>query len=92
MATDREKEMAAMRARYAALRGKKLEEKAPEKPTEVEEAVVVKKQKLPNPYIVLIKGDIINLKEKILKMLGKKERKKPLDLKWLEKNGGKLWK
>jgi hypothetical protein len=92
MATDREKEMAAMRARYAALRGKKLEASPEEVKVEVEEAVVVKRPKLPNPYIVLIKGDIINIKEKILKMLGKKERKKPLDLTWLEKNGGKLFK
>jgi len=91
MATDREKEMAAMRARYAALRGKKLEA-SPEVKVEAEEAVVVKKPKLPNPYIVLIKGDIINLKEKILKMLGKKEQKKPLDLTWLEKNNRKLFK
>lgn len=91
MATDRIKEMELMRARYAALRGKK-EEKSPEVKAEVEEVIVAKKVKLPNPYIILIKGDIKNLKEKILKMLGKKERKKPLDLTWLEKNGGKLFK
>ncbi len=94
MVDQREKEMAEMRARYAKLRGKKVDDQPSQKLIEEKKEVVieVKPTKKQNPYIRLIKNDIGNLISSIKKLLGVKEKQKPLNLTWLEKNDGKFWK
>jgi hypothetical protein len=86
----REKEMAEMRARYAKLRNKKVDE--PPKKEDVEETPITKPIKKSNPYIQLICGDIKNVIAYIKKLLGSKRKSKPLDLSWLEKNNRRFWK
>lgn len=93
MVDQREKEMAEMRARYARLRGKKVEDQPKQKLIEEKEIIIeVKPAKKQNPYIRLIKSDVGNLISFIKKILGHKEKQKPLNLAWLEKNGGRFWK
>jgi hypothetical protein len=93
MVDQREKEMAEMRARYARLRGKKVEDQPKQKLIEEKEIIIeVKPAKKQNPYIRLIKSDVGNLISFIKKILGHKEKQKPLNLTWLEKNGGRFWK
>mgnify|MGYP001240641483 CR=1 FL=1 len=98
MTTTREEEMAKLRERYARLQ---KGEKEPVEQTKREEPIVIKtKIKKPRfnlkPYLFLIENDIrklFRLPQKEWKLGGLKfeESKKPLDLKWLEKNGGKLF-
>lgn len=98
--TTREEEMAKLRDRYA--RQMKGDISVEKKPKPREEAPVIKtKVKKPRlnlkPYLFLIENDIrrlFRLPQKEWKVGGLKfeELKKPLNLEWLEKNGGKLWK
>ena len=93
MVDQREKEMAEMRARYAKLRGKKVDDQPKQKLIEEKEIIIeVKPTKKTNPYIRLIKSDIENMILFIKKILGVKEKQKPLNLSWLEKNDRKFWK
>lgn len=96
--TTREEEMAKLRERYA--RQMKGGETTVE-PPRLEEAPVVKmKVKRPRidlkPYFFLIENDIRKLfrlpqKEWGVGGLKFEELKKPLNLEWLEKKGGKLF-
>jgi len=97
--TTREEEMAKLKARYAKqVRNKDLPE---EKKVEKEpEPIITTRIKKPlfnaKPYFFLIENDIrklFRLPQKEWKMGGLKfeELKKPLNLDWLEKNGGKLF-
>ncbi len=89
----REKEMAAMRARYAKLRGRKVDDQPKEKVSEEKEIIIeVKPIKKQNPYIRLIKSDIGGLITSIKKLFGVREKQKPLNLTWLEKNDRRFWK
>ena len=98
VATDREREMATMRARYAALRGNKKIETAPiEKKESAEEEIPIiqsRAVKKTNPYIKLIRSDIENLIARIKKFLGIKPeaKSKPLNISWLEKNNRRFFK
>jgi hypothetical protein len=90
----REKEMAELRARYAKLRGKKVEEQPKEKvikETVTQPQTPIKKT---NPYIRLMQSDIENIINRIKKLLGLKMevKSKPLNLSWLEKNDRRFWK
>lgn len=96
--TTREEEMAKLRERYARLQ---KGEKEPVEQTKREEPIVIKtKIKKPRvnlkPYLFLIENDIrkiFRLPQKEWKLGGLKfeELKKPLNLEWLDKNGGKLF-
>lgn len=97
MVNPREKEMAEMRARYAALRGNKKIETAPiEKKESAEEIPIIQSraEKKTNPYIKLIRSDIENLIARIKKFLGLKPeaKSKPLNISWLEKNNRRFFK
>jgi hypothetical protein len=98
--TTREEEMAKLKARYAKqIRNQKVPEE--KKPETIETPPIIKtKIKKPRvdlkPYLFLIENDIrklFRLPQKEWKMGGLKfeELKKPLNLEWLEKNGGKLF-
>lgn len=98
MTTTREEELAKLRDRYARLQ--KGEKEPVEKPREKEAPViktVVKKPRVDlKPYAFLIENDIrkvFRLPQKEWKVGGLKfeEIKKPLNLGWLEKNGGRLF-
>jgi len=97
MTTTREEEMAKLRERYARLQ--KGEKEPVEKPQEESTVIttVIKKPRVDlKPYMFLIENDIrkvFRLPQKEWKVGGLKfeTRKKPLDLKWLEKNGGRLF-
>jgi hypothetical protein len=94
MVDQREKEMAELRARYAKLRGKKVEEQPKEKvikETVTQPQTPIKKT---NPYIRLMQSDIENIINRIKKLLGLKMevKSKPLNLSWLEKNDRRFWK
>jgi hypothetical protein len=94
MVNPREKEMAEMRARYAKIRGKKVEEQPKEKvikETVTQPQTPIKKT---NPYIRLMQSDIENIINRIKKLLGLKMevKSKPLNLSWLEKNDRRFWK
>ena len=95
MSDPREKEMAELRARYAKLRGQKVEEPVTQKKDVVSKETtkqpVIKKT---NPYIRLIQSDIENIINRIKKLLGLKMevKSKPLNLSWLEKNDRRFWK
>ena len=96
--TTREEELAKLRERYARMQ---KGEKEPVEQTKRDEPIVIKtKIKKPRinlkPYLFLIENDVrkvFRLPQKEWKVGGLKfeELKKPLDLRWLEKNGGKLF-
>jgi len=97
--TTREEEMAKLRNRYARLQ----KGDAPiEKPKPRNEPVIIKTEiKKPRvnlkPYLFLIENDIrkiFRLPQKEWEVGGLKfeQSNKPLDLEWLKKNEGKLWK
>lgn len=96
--TTREEEMAKLRERYARqMKGDLLEE---EKPRKVESPVIKMKVKKSyfdlKPYLFLIENDIRKLfrlpqKEWGVGGLKFEHSNKPLDLEWLNKNGGKLF-
>ena len=97
MAT-REEEMAKLRERYA--RMQKGESEPVEAPRRDEPVVIKTKIKKPRidlkPYLFLIENDVrkvFRLPQKEWGVGGLKfeELKKPLNLDWLEKNGGKLF-
>lgn len=98
MTTTREEEMAKLRERYARMQKGESE---PVEKTKRDEPIVIKtKIQKPRinlkPYLFLIENDVrkvFRLPQKEWKVGGLKfeELKKPLDLKWLEKNGGKLF-
>jgi hypothetical protein len=97
MTTTREEEMAKLRERYA----QKMKGGIPEEKPQKEEAPVIKiKLKKPRinlkPYLFLIENDIrkiFRLPQREWGVGGLKfeELKKPLNLDWLEKNGGRLF-
>lgn len=98
MTTTREEEMARLRERYARMQ-KGID--APETPARRNEPIVIKtKIQKPRinlkPYLFLIENDVrkvFRLPQKEWKVGGLKfeELKKPLDLGWLEKKGGRLF-
>ena len=91
---DPTEEMIALRARYASLRGKKVEEEPKKESNEETPHVetIPTKIKKPNLYIQLMKDDISNLISKIKKFMGLRGKQKPLDLSWLERNKSRFWK
>ncbi len=98
MAT-REEEMAKLKARYAKqIRNQKMPEE--KKQETIETPIITTKIKKPRadlkPYLFLIENDIrklFRLPQKEWKVGGLKfeELKKPLNLDWLEKKGGKFF-
>ncbi|MFA6315656.1 MAG: hypothetical protein WC648_04805, partial [Candidatus Paceibacterota bacterium] len=98
MKTTREEEMSKLRDRYARLQ--KGEKEPVEKPKE-KEVPVIKTKNIKfkvnfKPYLFLIENDIrkiFRLPQKEWKLGGLKFEglKKPLNLDWLKKNGGKLF-
>ena len=103
--TTREEEMAKLRERYYARMQKgidiqdaptnKTTKKAPEVPTVIETKIKKPRINL-KPYLFLIENDVrkvFRLPQKEWKVGGLKfeELKKPLNLDWLEKKGGKLF-
>jgi hypothetical protein len=97
MTTTREEEMAKLRERYARLqKGEKEPDEKPRNGAPVIKTMVKKPRFNLKPYLFLIENDIrkvFRLPQKEWKVGGLKfeTRKKPLDLKWLEKNGGRLF-
>ena len=98
MTTTREEEMAKLRERYA--RMQKGEKEPVETPRRDEPIIIKTKVKTPRinlkPYLFLIENDVrkvFRLPQKEWKVGGLKfeELKKPLNLEWLEKKGGKLF-
>jgi len=98
MTTTREEEMAKLRERYARLQ--KGEKEPVEKPKEKESPVIKTMVRKPRvnlkPYLFLIENDIrkiFRLPQKEWKLGGLKfeDSKKPLNLEWLNKNGGRLF-
>jgi hypothetical protein len=97
--TTREEEMAMLKARYARqMKGGAVEET--KKPQPQEAPIITTRIKKPRinlkPYIFLVENDIrklFRLPQKEWKTGGLKfeELKKPLNLGWLEKRGGKLF-
>jgi hypothetical protein len=97
LTTTREEEMAKLRERYARMQ---KGEKEPVEKVKEEITVVKTKIKKPRinlkPYLFLIENDVrkvFRLPQKEWKVGGLKfeELKKPLNLDWLEKNGGRLF-
>ena len=93
----REKEMAALRARYAKLRGQESKGTVDEK--KIDKGVPKKSEpvKKSNPYIRLIKHDIENFIRSIRRFMGLKSStneipEKSLNLSWLEKNERRFFK
>ena len=95
--TTREEEMAMLKARYARLQKGDI---PVEKPRAEEAPIITTRIKKPRvdlkPYLFLIENDLrklFRLPQKEWKIGGLKfeELKKPLNLGWLEKKGGKLF-
>lgn len=99
--TTREEEMAKLRERYTR-QMKNGSDTTIEKPKLRDEPVIIKtKVKKPHfnlkPYFFLIENDIrkvfrLPLKEWKVGGLKFEQTNKPLNLEWLQKNDGKLWK
>jgi hypothetical protein len=93
---DREQEMKRLRDRYQSQRKGVPPTPSPvnvEESTEPKKIIIEAKQKEKKnrvkPYLFIIENDIrrlFRMKQKIWE-----KEKKPLDLSWLEKNGGKLF-
>jgi hypothetical protein len=97
--TTREEEMAKMRERYARLQkggAPEIKKPAPKEETPIIKTKIKKPRLNPKPYLFLIENDIrkvFGLPQKEWKVGGLKfeTSNKPLNLEWLDKNGGKLF-